>query len=86
MTSNEVVLQVIAVLQRLGIPYMVVGSYSSNAYGRARSTQDADIVIQLGTVSINVIAGALGAGFSLDPQSVLEFNTTTVRDIYQIVA
>lgn len=81
MTSNQVVLQVISALQRLAIPYMVVGSFSSNTYGRARSTQDADIVIELGTRSIKEIAAALGEGFILDPQSVLEFNTLTTRYI-----
>lgn len=85
MTGNEVVLQVIAVLDRLQIPYMMVGSYSSNTYGRARSTQDADIVIELGKHSTAQIAAALGSAFRLDPQSVFEFNTQTVRYIAQHV-
>ena len=83
MTSNDVLLQVLGVLERLGIPHMVVGSYSSNTYGRARSTQDADIVIELGKHSIREIAGALGVGYRLDPQAVLEFNTSTTRYVAQ---
>jgi predicted nucleotidyltransferase len=45
MTSNEAVSKVAAALEGAGIPYMLVGSYSSNMYGVARSTQDADFVV-----------------------------------------
>lgn len=85
MTSNQVVLHVLATLDQLQIPYMVVGSYSSNTYGRARSTQDADIVVELGRHNISEIASALGSEFRMDPQSILEFNTQTVRYVAQHV-
>ena len=39
---------VIEALEACGIPYMLVGSYSSNSYGVPCSTQDADFVIELG--------------------------------------
>ena len=86
MNSNEVVLLVLAALERLDIAYMIVGSFSSNAYGRARSTQDADIVIELGKKTISDLTAALGSDFRMDPQSVLEFNTFTTRYIAQHVA
>jgi predicted nucleotidyltransferase len=34
-------------LERLGITYMIVGSYASGAYGEPRLTQDIDIVIDI---------------------------------------
>lgn len=86
MTSNEVVAKLVAALERLQVHYMVVGSYSSNVYGVARSTKDADLVVQLPQGSTSVLAAALGEDFRLDPQSVLEFNTFTTRFIVSHVA
>ena len=40
MTGNEAILKVIDALESVGVPYMVVGSYSSNLYGIPRSTED----------------------------------------------
>jgi len=37
----------IGVLEDLGAPYMVVGSFASSAYGDPRSTRDIDIVVDL---------------------------------------
>jgi len=34
-------------LERLGLTYMVVGSYASGAYGEPRLTQDIDVVVDL---------------------------------------
>ena len=79
MTSNEIVLKVIRALERHGIPYMLVGSYSSNAFGVARSTQDADFVIQLDQRSIAPIAQDLLPEVRLDPQLIFESVTMTSR-------
>ncbi len=38
---------VVGVLEELHIPYMVVGSFASGAYGEPRMTQDIDIVVEL---------------------------------------
>ena len=51
MTGNEAVLQTVSALDECRIPYMLVGSYSTNVYGIPRSTEDADLVIELGDVS-----------------------------------
>ena len=53
MTGNEATLAVIDALEACSIPYMLVGSYSSNVYGVERSTQDADFVVEL-------VEGAIG--------------------------
>ena len=47
MTGNQAALTVAEALESCDIPYMLVGSYSSNFYGVDRSTQDADFVIEL---------------------------------------
>ena len=49
----EFVTRVVAALRTLNIPYMVVGSFSSNSYGNRRSTKDADFVIELDHQSIS---------------------------------
>ena len=52
MTGNEATLAVIDALEARSIPYMLVGSYSSNVYGVERSTQDAVFVVALGEGAI----------------------------------
>jgi hypothetical protein len=78
-TSNEIVLRVLTALEQLGIPYMLVGSYSSNAFGVARSTQDADFVIELGNQSATALFQALAPDLQFDPQMRLETVTMTGR-------
>jgi hypothetical protein len=39
--------RVIGILEELKIPYMVVGSIASGAYGEPRLTQDIDVVVEL---------------------------------------
>ena len=41
-SSFEALIDVIRVLQTHQIPYMLVGAFSSNAYGYPRATKDAD--------------------------------------------
>jgi hypothetical protein len=36
---------IVGTLEAIGIPYMVVGSFASTAYGEPRSTRDLDLVI-----------------------------------------
>jgi hypothetical protein len=47
MTPFEVLSLVISNLDKLGIPYMIGGSFASSAHGIPRSTFDADLVIDL---------------------------------------
>jgi hypothetical protein len=84
MTGAEATLAVVDALERLGIPYMVVGSFSSNTYGVPRSTQDADFVIQLGSHSVREIADQLGPAFRLDPQMAFETVTMTTKHTLEI--
>lgn len=58
--ATDLVLHVIRSLDQLGIPYMLVGSYSSNFYGQPRMTKDADFVLQLPNDQIAALASLLG--------------------------
>ena len=62
MSSDEISLQVIDVLNKHEIPYMLVGSLSTNFHSVPRATDDADIVIQTSLGD----AARLIAGHSLD--------------------
>jgi len=79
MTSEEVALAIIRVLQGLNVPHMLVGSLSCNAYGVARATQDVDIVVQFGDVRPSALVEPLGTQFRLDPQMTFESVTGTTR-------
>jgi hypothetical protein len=83
MTSEEATAAVIDALNALAVPYMLVGSFSSNYYGIPRSTQDADFVLQLGTTPISDLAQRLAPAFRLDPQMSFETITGTLKYVLQ---
>jgi hypothetical protein len=85
MTSDEATLAVIDALEAEGVPYMLVGSLSSNLYGVPRSTRDADFVVQLGSVPIARLAGRLGPELRLDPQMSFETVTGTSKHVLTLV-
>lgn len=72
MSAPDFFLRVIDALDKQRVPYMLVGSFSSNAWGRPRSTNDADIVIQLGSASLSALAAETGPDCILDPQASFE--------------
>jgi len=82
-TANEAVLSMIDALDALSVPYMLTGSYASNVFGIARSTQDADFVVELGQSPLSQIAGRLGHSFRIDPQMSFETITGTSRYVIQ---
>lgn len=84
MTSNDATNLVIDVLERLKIPYMLVGSLSAMVYGITRSTKDADFVVELEGTSIRTITSELGTEFRLDPQIKFESATGTTRFVVEV--
>jgi hypothetical protein len=84
-TGNEATLAVIDALETLGIPYMLVGSLSSNVYGIPRSTHDADFVIECAPELLPRLAAHLGPAYRLDPQMAFETATLTRRHVLNIV-
>lgn len=85
MTSEEATVSVMDALEALHIPYMLVGSFSSNYYGIGRSTKDVDFVIQLGPESLSSLASHLGPAFRLDPQMTFETVTMTRRQVLDVL-
>ena len=81
MTAVECVTRCVDALNRIGIPFMVVGSFSSNVYGIPRSTKDADFVIQAEGNAVDLLATEIANEFTLDPQASFETvtGTTTYR-------
>jgi hypothetical protein len=77
---------VVDALEQLGVPYMLVGSFSSNAYGVARNTQDADFVVQLDRITVSQLAAKLWPDFQLDPQTSFETITATTRHVLNVPA
>lgn len=86
MTNEEATLAVIDALEALGIPYMVVGSVSSNLYGIPRSTQDADFLLQFGSESVlETLMDHLGSSFRLDPQMAFKTATLSTRHNLEVI-
>jgi len=85
MTPQEAAFIVVEVLDALRVPYMLVGSLSSSYFGIARSTKDADFVVQFADKSITDVAAKLGEQFRLDPQMSYETVTMTSRHVIEIL-
>lgn len=66
----EVTLKVTAVFEKLGVPYLIVGSLASILYGMVRSTQDADVVAEMQPVHIGPFASALREEFYVDDEMI----------------
>lgn len=49
-------------LERLGIPYAVVGSFASGVWGESRFTQDVDILIELPSAQVRPLCAAFPDG------------------------
>jgi hypothetical protein len=79
MMSEEFVGLVIDGLAKLEIPFMLVGSFSSNFYGIPRSTKDADFVLQLENIKLQALVALLSPGFQFDEQMSFETITSTMR-------
>jgi len=85
MTGNEATLAVIDALEACSIPYMLVGSYSSNVYGVERSTQDADFVVELVEGAIGELSRRLSPSIRIDRQMSFETVTMTTRFVAKVV-
>lgn len=85
MDLEAAVLAMIDALEAEQIPYMLVGSFSSNFYGIPRSTKDGDFVVELENRTLSPLITRLGSGFDFDPQWAFESVTGTQRRIARIV-
>ena len=80
-SSYEALVEVISVIQELQIPYMLVGSFSSNYYSYPRATKDADIVFQYSDGDLGRIRQRLNDDFELDLQMNFETITGSIRNV-----
>lgn len=65
--SDELTLSVIKKLDSENIPYILVGSYSSNVYGKYREPVDADFEIKLDGISVKELTHQLTPEIWIDP-------------------
>jgi len=68
----EVTLLVTAVLEHLGVPYLIGGSLASILYGMVRSTQDADIVAEMQPKHLQPFVCALQEAFYVDDAMIAD--------------
>jgi hypothetical protein len=69
-TERELLVDCAERLNRLGVPYMLVGSMASNYWGIPRSTHDLDFVLVLQSSKISGLAAAFGDGFFIQSESI----------------
>jgi hypothetical protein len=81
MNSLQATAAVIAALEANSIPYILVGAFSSNAYGIARSTRDADFVVELKKGDLTKIMDHLGSEFRFEGQLQMELLTHSVKNV-----
>jgi predicted nucleotidyltransferase len=84
MIVNDVMLQVTDALERAGVPYMLVGAFSSNYHGIPRSTEDVDVVVELNAPLTAEFARLLGENYEDEPQMSFETNTGTQRQEFRV--
>jgi hypothetical protein len=68
----EVTLKVTAVLEKLGIPYLIGGSLASTLYGIVRTTQDSDIIAVMRHEHLQPFISDLQDEFYLDREMIAE--------------
>ena len=73
MDQIDLLRHLVGVLERLGVPYMIVGSLASAAYGEPRMTQDIDVVVDLKEGQIAGLCQAFASGeFYVSQQAAME--------------
>lgn len=73
MLQPELLKRVVAVLDEVGIEYMITGSIASSLQGEPRSTHDIDIVVFLQKSQVQQLVTKFPASdFYLDQQSILQ--------------
>lgn len=84
MTSPEVLHRLLDCLESLEVPYMLVGGVSVNQYTDPRSTNDADVVVDLSPEYWSEIGRQLGPAATVDRQMMFESATGTHRNIIRL--
>lgn len=79
------------ILDGLGIPYVIGGSFASSAYGEARSTRDADLVVELSLDHVESLASHLESDFYISRDAMreairdhLSFNAIHLESMFKV--
>jgi hypothetical protein len=67
--QTRVLLQVVAMLNELGLPYMVTGSTAMSYYAIPRMTRDIDLVVEIGPGDVARLLSAFAGDFYIDADS-----------------
>jgi hypothetical protein len=91
MEESAVVYEVVKVLEDLGVPYAIVGGYSAIFWGRPRTTQDADLVIEIPPSRIDALVRALDPHFVVSSKAAQdaarlhgEFNAIHRTEVFKV--
>jgi len=91
MENIQVVRQAIMILERLEIPYAIVGGFASIFWGRPRVTQDADLLAQIPLQKVEILAQVLGQEFVISQDAIRdavrlrsEFNAIHQAEVYKV--
>ena len=69
----ELYLDIFQTLERLGIPYAIIGAFAGMSYGMTRLTADLDIVVEMNEEQVEALAAAYPAPrFYADPHQMRE--------------
>lgn len=81
MKPNQAVCALLDALQEAEIPHMVTGGLATNAHGIARSTDDADVVVQVDGSGLDRLASTLPSELQIGEQLSFEAITGSRRVI-----
>jgi len=84
MNGTDALISLIRALEKAEVPYMIVGSYSSNFYGIPRSTMDADLVVSLDHADWGKLSSILPPNLELEQQSSFEMVTSTRKELIKV--
>jgi len=84
MNGTDALIGLIRTLETINVPYMIVGSYSSNFYGIPRSTKDADLVVNLDQEDWGKLTSILPPDLELEQQSSFEMVTSTRKELIKV--
>lgn len=84
MNGTDALLALTRALDDGEVPYMVVGSYSSNFYGVPRSTKDADLVLHLPSSGWAKLPALLPDAITMEDQMGFEMVTSTRKELLHV--
>ncbi|MBI3414012.1 MAG: hypothetical protein HY043_01625 [Verrucomicrobia bacterium] len=70
MTEQELLIDCLVRLNRIGVAYMVTGSMASNFWGIPRSTHDLDFAIQLPSAAVSQLVAQFSGDFAIDENAI----------------